>query len=62
MKKILFIAAVLLAAGCSKSDWKDPSLSAEKRTKLLLKEMTLEEKIGQMCQYVGPCYVPPDQG
>ena len=24
--------------------------------------MTLEEKIGQMCQYVGPCYVPPDQG
>ena len=62
MKKILFIAAVLLAAGCGKSDWKDPSLSAEKRTKLLLKEMTLEEKIGQMCQYVGPCYVPPDQG
>ena len=30
--------------------------------RLLLKEMTLEEKIGQMCQYVGPCYVPPDQG
>ena len=23
MKKILFIAVVLLAAGCSKSDWKN---------------------------------------
>ena len=62
MKRYIFIAAVLLAASCSRGDWKDPSLPAEKRVKLLLKEMTLEEKIGQMCQYVGPCYVPPDQG
>ena len=37
-------------------------MPVDKRVKLLLKEMTLEEKIGQMCQYVGPCYVPPDQG
>lgn len=40
----------------------DSSLSPEKRAELLLKQMTLEEKIGQMCQYVGPCYVPPGQG
>ncbi|MFL5729053.1 MAG: glycoside hydrolase family 3 protein [Cytophagaceae bacterium] len=31
----------------------DPALPADKRVELLLKEMTLEEKIGQMCQYVG---------
>ena len=62
MKKYLLIAAVLLAASCSRGDWRDASLSPEKRTRLILKEMTLEEKIGQMCQYVGPCYVPPDQG
>ena len=62
MKRYLLIAGIVLASACSSGDWHDASLSAEKRTKLLLKEMTLEEKIGQMCQYVGPCYVPPDQG
>ena len=62
MKRYLIIAAAALAASCSSGDWMDASLSPEKRTKLLLKEMTLEEKVGQMCQYVGPCYVPPDQG
>jgi beta-glucosidase len=62
MKRFLYFAAVLLAASCSCGDWHDASLPAGKRTELLLKEMTLEEKIGQMCQYVGPCYVPPDQG
>ena len=62
MKRLLLAAFVVLAASCSGGDWHDASLPAEKRVKLLLKEMTLEEKIGQMCQYVGPCYVPPDQG
>ena len=62
MKRYLAIASALLLAACSDADWHDASLPSEKRTKLLLKEMTLEEKIGQMCQYVGPCYVPPDQG
>lgn len=55
-------AAAILAASCSQGDWKDTDLPAGKRAGLLLKEMTLEEKIGQMCQYVGPCYVPPGQG
>ncbi|HTV20684.1 MAG TPA: glycoside hydrolase family 3 N-terminal domain-containing protein [Polyangiaceae bacterium] len=31
----------------------DPELPAAKRTELLLAQMTLEEKVGQMCQYVG---------
>ena len=62
MKRYLLIACIVLASACSSGDWHDASLPSEKRVRLLLKEMTLEEKIGQMCQYVGPCYVPPDQG
>ena len=62
MKRYYLIAVIVLASACSSGDWHDASLPAEKRVKLLLKEMTLEEKVGQMCQYVGPCYVPPDQG
>jgi beta-glucosidase len=31
----------------------DPALPAARRTELLLAQMTLEEKVGQMCQYVG---------
>lgn len=40
----------------------DSSLSPAERADILLKKMTLEEKIGQMCQYVSPAYVPPGQG
>ena len=47
---------------CGKGDWRDATAPATKRAKALLKEMTLEEKVGQMCQYVAPCYVPPGQG
>lgn len=63
MKKA-FAALLALAAmaSCTTQSYKDSSLSPETRAKLLLREMTLEEKIGQMCQYVGPCYVPPGQG
>ena len=62
MKKTLLLSAVLALTACSGGDWHDATLPAGERAALLLKEMTLEEKIGQMCQYVGPCYVPPDQG
>jgi beta-glucosidase len=31
----------------------DPGLSAAQRTQILLAQMTLDEKVGQMCQYVG---------
>lgn len=58
----VILSGILVTASCTRGDWKDPSLPAGERARLLLEEMTLEEKIGQMCQYVGPCYVPPDQG
>ena len=64
MMKRLFILLSLsvFLFSCGKGDWRDASLPAADRAKLLLKEMTLEEKVGQMCQYVAPCYVPPGQG
>ncbi len=62
MRRFVIIGLVLLAASCGKGDWRDASLPAADRAKFLLKEMTLEEKVGQMCQYVAPCYVPPGQG
>ncbi len=61
-KALLLAGAVALAAACTGKDWKDASLPASERADLLLKEMTLEEKVGQMCQYVAPCYVPPGEG
>ncbi len=54
---VLGLAAVVMS--CARKDWQDASLTAEERASLLLKEMTLEEKVGQMCQYVAPCYVEP---
>ena len=62
MKKVAIITVILLAVSCGKGDWHDASLPASQRARLLLKEMTLEEKVGQMCQYVAPCYVPPGEG
>ena len=41
-----------------RADYLDPSLPSQRRTELLLAEMTLEEKIGQMCQYVGETAAP----
>ena len=58
---IIALAALTLAA-CGQKDWKNSSLPAEERAALLLREMTLEEKVGQMCMYVGPCYVEPGHG
>lgn len=58
---VIALAALALAA-CGQKDWKDSSLPAEERTALLLRQMTLEEKVGQMCMYVGPCYVEPGHG
>ena len=63
MKRILtFACLLLLLAACKDKVWKDPAQLPSERAQSLLKRMTLEEKIGQMCQYVGPCYVPPGQG
>ena len=63
MKRLIIIVLTfILAVSCTRKDWHDTSLPASERARLLLKEMTLEEKVGQMCQYVAPCYVPPGQG
>ena len=62
MKNLSIISVLLVLVSCGKGDWKDATAPAADRAKALLKEMTLEEKVGQMCQYVAPCYVPPGQG
>ena len=62
LKLMLAGVVLLMLASCAPKDWKDSSLTPAERAGALLKQMTLEEKVGQMCQYVGPCYVPPGQG
>ncbi|MBQ6178614.1 MAG: glycoside hydrolase family 3 C-terminal domain-containing protein [Bacteroidales bacterium] len=62
MRRTLLIGIAILMVSCGKGDWRDATAPATERAKALLKEMTLEEKVGQMCQYVAPCYVPPGQG
>ncbi len=62
MRRALLIGIAILMVSCGKGDWRDATAPATERAKALLKEMTLEEKVGQMCQYVAPCYVPPGQG
>lgn len=49
-----------MSASAGKS-YRDTSLSPAERADLLLKEMTLEEKIGQMCQYVGPGHIEQNE-
>lgn len=56
------LASLCVLVSCGAKDWRDASLPAEERARLLLKDMTLEEKVGQMCQYVAPCYVEPGKG
>ena len=62
---IVFILTMFGLFGCSsskKSDDKNPAylnseLSVEQRIDDLIGRMTLEEKIGQMCQYVAPLHI-----
>ena len=59
---LMFAGGILLLDACSEAkSYKDTSLPPAERATLLLKEMTLEEKIGQMCQYVGPSHVEENE-
>ncbi len=63
MKRIVILSGLAaMMMSCAVKDWKDASLAPEERAQLILKEMALEEKVGQMCQYVAPCYVEPGKG
>ena len=55
-RKITLITACMMMAACSGEKaplYKDASVPAEKRVEDLLSRMTLEEKVGQMNQFVG---------
>ena len=50
---LAFFSTTMVVVAAPLVDYKNPSLSAEVRTDDLLSRMTLTEKVGQMCQYVG---------
>jgi beta-glucosidase len=52
----LLMAGVISAQTTTKS-YKDPDQPTETRVKDLIGRMTLEEKVGQMCQYVAPDFI-----
>lgn len=47
-QKLIYWLPLLLLVGCSQSTYKTTSLAPEKRAELLLKELTLEEKVALM--------------
>ena len=49
----LWLFFVVSTNSLAAASYLDASLPSEKRVELLMKEMTLDEKIGQMCQFVG---------
>jgi len=56
MKRLFFIISLLtigISATAQKVPYQDSKLSTEKRVQDLMSRMTLEEKVAQMCQYVG---------
>ena len=53
MKKIIVLLAMVAVCSCAPKDYKDATLPVEERVEALLKQMTLEEKVGQMSQYCG---------
>ena len=55
-KEIVLLAsvAVMMSCGVDKDAYKDASLPVEERVESLMAQMTIEEKVGQMSQYVGP--------
>lgn len=65
MRYLIYFCILTLLIACTNSTTKtyhDPSLSAAERAAILLSQMTLEEKVGQMCQYVGTASLENPQG
>lgn len=56
---VLSLLLISLCAGYAQ-DYMNDALSPAKRASLLLKKMTLEEKVGQLCQYAAPGYWQDD--
>jgi beta-glucosidase len=60
---ILMVTIALCTVACSDQEiYKDPNAPAEKRAEDLLKRMTLEEKVGQMNQFVGIEHIKKNEG
>ena len=63
LRNIFFLFFILLVSSCIQKDsdsnqdsspaYKNPDLDVEQRVDDLLSRMTIEEKIGQMVQFVG---------
>ncbi len=47
-QKLLYLLPLFLLSGCGQATYKNASLPAEERAGLLLKELTLEEKVSLM--------------
>ena len=55
LKGLGIMVLCMMCESCSENKelYKDVSLSVEKRVENLMQQMTLQEKVAQMCQYVG---------
>lgn len=61
---LLFLVGLLFSSFCQGAideRYLDPSLPIEKRICILMRQMTLEEKVAQLCQYVGLQYGRKDK-
>ena len=61
---LLFLVGLLFSSFCQETideRYFDPSLPIDKRICILMRQMTLEEKVAQLCQYVGLQYGRKDK-
>ena len=63
MKVFMMIAMLTftLLVKAQKPIYKEPGQPVERRVTDLMERMTLEEKVAQMCQYVGPGHIRETQ-